>query len=198
MIEVNMAMHSPVSDQQITTLLPRCQQREPVAVEALYDLYADRMYHYILARTGDPDAAADLTTEVFLRVIKRIDSFRLNRQRPAASFSDWIYCIARNLLNDRYRTAKRHPQVGLDAAAFIPASDADPGEVVPHKETMRELAHMMEQLSESQRLVLIGKFGEDMSNAEVAAWLGKSEGAVKSLQHRALSTLSRLLAHQDG
>lgn len=191
-------MHSPVSDQQITTLLPRCQQREPAAVEALYDLYADRMYHYILGRTGDPDGAADLTTEVFLRVIKRIDRFRLNRHRPAASFSEWIYRIARNLLNDRYRAAMRHPQVGLDAAAFMPAGDADPGEVAQRNETMRELAQMMEQLSESQRLVLIGKFGEDMSNTEVAAWLGKSEGAVKSLQHRALSTLNRMLAYRDG
>jgi RNA polymerase sigma-70 factor (ECF subfamily) len=191
-------MYSPVSDQQITILLPRCQQHEPAAVEALYDLYADRMYHYILARTGDPDGAADLTTDVFLRVIKRIDSFRLNRHRPAASFSDWIYRIARNLLNDRYRAAKRHPQVGLDAVAYMPAGDADLDEVAQRHETMCELAQMMEQLNESQRLVLIGKFGEDMSNAEVAAWLGKSEGAVKSLQHRALSTLSRLLAHQDG
>ncbi len=197
LIEVSTAMHAPVTDQQITELLPRCQQRESVAIEALYDLYSDRLYRYILARTGDPDGAADLTTEVFLRVIQRIDRFRLNRQRPAASFSAWIYRIAGNLVNDHYRVASKHSEVQLDEALSLPAETADPGHVVERKEAIAEIAQVMEQLSEDQRLVLVGKFGEEMSNAEVAAWLGKSEGAVKSLQHRALSRLSRLLAHQD-
>jgi RNA polymerase sigma-70 factor (ECF subfamily) len=61
------------------------------------------------------------------------------------------------------------------------------------KETIARLQRAMQGLSEEQRLVILAKFGEDMSNAEVAAWLGKSEGAVKSLQHRALQALGRLL-----
>jgi RNA polymerase sigma-70 factor (ECF subfamily) len=188
-------MLSAITNEQIASLLPRCQRGETAAVEALYDLYADRLYRYLLARVGDPDAAADLTTELFVRVIKRVGGFRLDQRRPAASFSAWLYRIAVNLATDHYRVQRRRPQVSLETEEgwLLPAQNPGPQHVVEQRETGTRLAAALGRLSEEQRLVVIAKFGEEMSNAQIAQWLGKTEGAVKSLQHRALQTLGRLL-----
>lgn len=186
-------MQPAITDAQITALLPGCQRGEPAAVEALYDLYADRLYRYMLARVVEPEVAADLTTELFIRVIRSLAAFQLNERRPAASFSAWLYRIAANLIADHHRHGKRTPQVSLNDELRLPAVEPSPHRLAEQHETTARLLQALQGLSEEQRLVILAKFGEDMSNAEVAAWLGKSEGAVKSLQHRALDALSRLL-----
>lgn len=186
-------MQPAITDEQITTILPRCQRGEAAAVEALYDLYADRLYRYFLARVGDPEVAADLNTELFVRVIRHMGSFKLNERRPAASFSAWLYRIAANLITDHHRQANRGQQVSLTDELRLTDSEPGPQLVAEQREVFARLQRAMQSLSEEQRLVLLAKFGEDMSNAEVAAWLGKTEGAVKSLQHRALQALGRLL-----
>jgi RNA polymerase sigma-70 factor, ECF subfamily len=190
-------MDPAIEDAQITALLPGCQRGETAAVEALYDLYADRLYRYLLARVGDADAAADLTTELFVRVIKHVGGFRLNPRRPAASLSAWLYRIAANLAADYHRQQRRAPEVGLSEDLPLPSRVASPHRVAEEREAMAGLSRALESLSEDQRLVIIGKFGEEMSNAEVARWLGKTEGAVKSLQHRALRALGKLLGAGD-
>ena len=191
-------MQPAITDEQITSLLPACQRGESAAVEMLYDLYADRLYRYILTRVGEPDIAADLTTELFVRVIRHIAGFRINERRPAASFSAWIYRIAANLVNDHHRQVRRAPEMSLTEDLRLSSKDTSPQRQAEQRELFSRLGRAIETLSEEQRLVILAKFGEDMTNAEVAAWLGKSEGAVKSLQHRALQALSRLLGVDDG
>ncbi|HSN75682.1 MAG TPA: RNA polymerase sigma factor [Anaerolineae bacterium] len=186
-------MQPAITDEQILALLPRCQTADQAAVEAVYQLYGDRLYRYLLARTGDADTAADLSIELFVRMIQHIGGFRLDRRRPAASFSGWLYRIAANLLTDHYRSRSRSP-VALSDELPAPGRATDPQRLAEQHEVAADLSAALSQLSEEQRLVIIGKFAEEMSNAEIAAWLGKSEGAVKSLQHRALRTLGRLLA----
>jgi RNA polymerase sigma-70 factor (ECF subfamily) len=192
-----MAVQPLIADEQITTLAPRCQRGEPEALEALYDLYADRLYRYLLARTGEPDAAADLTTETFLRVLRSIGGFQLNRARPAASFSAWLYRIAGNLATDHLRSRRRTPTVEL-TDVLTPSPNLAPSRVAEERETLQALAQALTALSEDQRRVIVGKFGDELSNAELAAALGKTEGAVKALQHRALRTLGRLLGRGEG
>ncbi len=187
-----MAVPTPVTDETVTSLVLRCQRGDQSALEQLYELYADRIYRYLLARLGDEELAADLTTEVFVRMIGRLAGFRLNRQRPAASFSAWLYRIAANLACD-HRRSRRVVQVSLDPELPLPGLDPAPEAVAEQRETLARLAQAIQALNEEQRLVIIGKFVEEMSNAQIAAWLGKTEGAVKSLQHRALRTLGRLL-----
>lgn len=189
-------MQPAITDEQVLGLLPACQRGEMSAVEALYDLYADRIYRYILLRVGDSDLAAELTTEVFIRVLRHIRSFRVRRQ-PAASLSAWVYRIAANLITDHRRKAERLPTVDLADDPPLAVTETEPHHYVERNELLAELREAFDRLSEDQRLVVLGKFGEGMSNAEIAAWLGKSEGAVKSLQHRALQALGRLLgAHE--
>jgi RNA polymerase sigma-70 factor, ECF subfamily len=190
-------MQPAITDEQITSLLPGCQRGEAAAVEALYDLYADRLYRYMLARVGDPEVAADLSTELFVRVIRHMSSFKLNERRPAASFSAWLYRIASNLVTDHHRHANRAAQVSLGEELRLSDGQPGPQHMAEQREVFARLQRAMQGLSEEQRLVILAKFGEDMSNAEVAAWLGKSEGAVKSLQHRALQALGRLLGASD-
>lgn len=186
-------MHAPITDEQIETVVQACQRGETAAIERLYDLYADRLYRYLLARVGDPDVAADLTTDLFLRVIEHISGFRLYPDHPAATFSAWLYRIAANLAAGYHRSRRKREWVSLDDHPERPAADPEPGHVAVEREEVERLAQAMNELSEEQRLVITGRFIETMSNAEVAAWMGKTEGAIKSLQHRALQTLARLL-----
>lgn len=188
-----MAMQAAIPDEQILSLIPGCQRGDAAALEKLYDLYSDRIYRYLLARTGDPDAAADLTTELFLRVIKHVGRFRLNRQRPAASFSAWLYRIAGNLATDFHRARRSRAEASLDGQVALATDSPGPDWVAEQREAFALLATAINSLGEEQRLVLNWKFGEQMSNIEIASLLGKSEGAVKSLQHRALRALGRLL-----
>jgi RNA polymerase sigma-70 factor (ECF subfamily) len=188
-----MAMDPAITDEQITSLLPGCQRGEMAAIEAIYDLYADRLYRYMLARVGESDVAADLTTELFIRVIKHITGFRLNQRRPAASFSAWLYRIAANLITDHHRQQRHVAEVSLSPELTLASRDPAPYRLAEQQEAAAGLAKALGALSEDQRLVILGKFGEEMSNAEIARWLGKTEGAVKSLQHRALQALGKLL-----
>jgi RNA polymerase sigma-70 factor (ECF subfamily) len=188
-----MAMQNVITDDLIAALVLGCQRGETKAVETLYDLYADRLYRYLLARVGNCDTAADLTTELFLRVIKSIGAFRLDRDQPAATVSGWLYRIAANLVAEHYRAQMRVTWTELDESRASSAIDHDPQALAEQNEELAQLAQAMAGLNEEQRQVITGKFVEMMSNAEIAAWLGKTEGAVKSLQHRALKSLARLM-----
>lgn len=190
-------MQPAITDEQILALLPACQRGETFAAEMLYDLYADRLYRYIFARLNDGDLAADLTTELFIRVIKHVRRFRIDHRRPAASFSAWIYRIAANLVTDHHRRVGRVTTVNLTEELQLAADEMGPHRYVEQRELLARLGEALDGLSEAQRLVILGKFGESMSNAEIAAWLGKTEGAVKSLQHRALQALGKLLGAEE-
>jgi RNA polymerase sigma-70 factor (ECF subfamily) len=186
-------MFTAIDDPQALAVMQACQHGDTGAVGRLYDLYADRIYRYALARMGDHHAAEDLTAEVFLRVVQHVHRFKLDTARPAASISAWLYRIAGNLVADYHRTRGRRPVVSIEEEDGVLLATSDPGQQAERHEVLAKIAGALEKLTEDQRLVVISKFGEGMSNAQVAAWLGKTEGAVEALQHRALRTLCRLL-----
>jgi RNA polymerase sigma-70 factor, ECF subfamily len=191
-------MYAAITDAQVVSLIPACQRGDSGAVERLYDLYADRIYHYVLARTGETQVAEDLAAEVFLRVIQHVHHFKLDAAHPSSSVSAWLYRIAANLVADHHRERQRRPRVSIDEDA-PPSSDAlDPCTQAERQEALERLSGALEKLTEDQRLVVVSKFGEGMSNAQVAALLGKTEGAVEALQHRALGALCRLLNVKAG
>ena len=182
-----------MTDDLVAALVTGCQRGETDAVGQLYDLYADCLYRYLLARVGNPDTAADLTTEVFVRVIKSIGAFKLDPDQPAATVRGWLYRIAANLAAEHHRAQRRVSWLGLDESHASSAVDDNPEVSAEQREELAHLAQAMAGLNEEQRLVITCKFVEAMSNAEIAAWLGKTEGAIKSLQHRALRSLARLM-----
>jgi len=192
----SMAMHPPIDDEQIVVVVTACQRGETGAIEQLYDLYADRLYRYMLTRVVDHDLAADLTTELFVKVIEHAGRFRLPPSHPAASFSAWLYRIAANLVAGHFRKHRRLSWMSLEEQDTRPDPATEPVRVVEGREERVELAQAMHSLSEDQRLVINARYVEAMSNAEIAQMLGKSEGAIKALQHRALRSLARVLNRQ--
>jgi RNA polymerase sigma-70 factor (ECF subfamily) len=188
-------MNDVCSDAEMIQLIQGAQRWESLAVDRLYDLYADKVFRYIWYRVGQRETAEDLTMDVFLRLLEHIPGFHLNRERPVASFSAWIFRIASNRVVDHYRRRGKG-EMPVDARGEAEAS-ASPSEralaAVESDETAAELRVAIASLTEEQRQVILCKFVEEMSNADVARFLGKSEGAVKSLQHRALAALQRSL-----
>lgn len=171
-------------------LIQRAQRGDADACAALYSRHHDAVYRYCYYRLGDAEMAQDLTAEVFVRMVEKLDSFRL-RGRPLLA---WLYTIARNLVTDAYRQNGRATHLPLEAAPDLNSDDK--AALMQRVERRLEadcLAAAMRHLTEDQRQVILLKFMENLSNEAVARMLDKTEGAVKSLQHRALNALRRAL-----
>jgi RNA polymerase sigma-70 factor (ECF subfamily) len=168
-------------------LIERAQDGDPAAFAEIYDRYQPAVYRYITYRVVDTHAAEDLTSEVFVRVVEKIDGF-VYRDRPLLT---WLYTIARNLVIDHQRRASRVTLLPLDERLVAENGDAEGA--AERALTRRRLAVALEHVTEEQRQVILLKFVEGMDNREIARVLGKSVGAVKALQHRALAALERVL-----
>ena len=171
-------------------LIRRAQSGDAAAFAALYDHHYDAVYRYCYYRVGDVTLAQDLASEVFVRMVEKLDSFK-PRGRPLLA---WLYTIARNLVTDHRR---RH-----DRAAHLPLDDALTGDGHSLAQDVERglladcLQVGLQHLTEDQRQVILLKFVENYSNAQVARMLRKTEGAVKSLQHRALASLRKALERE--
>jgi RNA polymerase sigma-70 factor (ECF subfamily) len=133
----------------------------------------------------DVATAEDLTSEVFVRMVEKIETFEA-RGRP---FLAWLYAIANNLRVDHFRKTSRQPVSPLDES--IPMQQASPTSSAEDRLWEECLRKAIKNLTEDQQQVILGKFIEERSNEEMAALLQKPEGAIKSLQHRALAALRK-------
>lgn len=168
-------------------LVSRAQEFDPEAFGEIYERYYNGVYRYIYYRVGEQHLAEDLTMEVFLRTMEAIDTFSFR----GVPFSAWLYRIASNLVIDHYR---RQSQAAMSLEERL-VSDGDHSRQQFEAEfTHQALRRALSELTEDQQQVIILKFVDGLSNQEVAQVLGKTEGAVKSLQHRALAALGRVLA----
>ncbi len=163
------------------------------ALAAIYDMYSDRIYRYIYHRVGDPDVAEDLTALTFTKMLEAIHSGREWR----TSFSGWLYRIAHNLVVDHFREKGRARQVSLEAGLPLRATGADPLEAAERSLQRDALRKAISHLTEDQANVIVLRFIEGYSIAEVAKRLGKTEGAIKALQFRAVERLRRLMARDE-
>ncbi len=142
---------------------------------------------------ADARAAEDITSDVFVRALEGLKSFEYR----GVPFSAWLYRIARDRVIDYYRRSSRQKAaVALDES--LHATVESPEQAVLHGFELQELQGALEQLTEEQRLVVVLRFLGGKSLEEVARQLGKTEGAVKSLQHRALAALGRALGERKG
>lgn len=168
-------------------LLERAGAYDPVALAEIYDQYYNRIYTYIYHRLGDAGLSEDLTAEVFLRMLESVKASRAWH----TSLTGWLYRIAHNLVIDHYRRQAKREGPELNER-IIPAADNPvlSFEKLLSEQQLREAIHT---LTDDQQQVIFLKFVDDLSNAEVADILGKTEGAIKALQHRALASLRRAL-----
>jgi RNA polymerase sigma-70 factor (ECF subfamily) len=169
-------------------LIARAKAGDSDALIVLYERHKQQVFRYLYYRLGDVPTAEDLTTETFLRVIQALPRFR----NGGAPIQAWIFQIARNLATDRLRRTKRDRQELLDDEVIDPAL---PPEIMAEKSlVVAELHTALQQLTDDQREVILLRFIEGLSIADVAHTISKSESAVKNLQLRGLRSLQRLLS----
>ena len=179
---------SKESTDQVRKLVERAQQGDRAALEELYLIHFDRIYSYLHMSVGNRHDAEDLTTQTFLKMLESIGKFRFR----AAPFSAWLFRIAHNLAMDHFRASRRwQPEEEVPE----PVGETEPSaELAAFQSIGRQsMLELIENLSHDQQQVLTLKFVFNFPNAEVATILGKTEGAIKSLQHRALASLQKQL-----
>ena len=160
-------------------LLVEAAQRDPAKFGDLYDIHFERIYAFVARRVRDRDQAEDLTSEVFHKALANLKRYEWR----GAPFAAWLYQIAANAISDYFKRAAREPNHAEDSheASGEPEQEAN--------EARARLFRMVEKLPVEQRRVVFGRFVEQRSIREIAQQLGKSEGAVKQLQFRALEKL---------
>lgn len=166
-------------------LVTRAGSGNTEAFSVLYERYVSRIYNYIYYRTGNPHEAEDLTSRVFHRALHHIDHYD-NRGVP---FSAWLYRIAHNLVANWHRDNSRRREVPLEDYTQHPQRSQAPEASVVDNQEMEEMLKVIRRLPSDRQQLLILKFVEGMSNAEVAIIMRRSEGAIKSLYHRTLLAL---------
>ncbi len=180
------------SNEHVRELVERGQQGDRDALEELYLTHFDRIYGYLHVSVGNRHDAEDLTTQTFLKMLEKIGSF----QWRSAPFSAWLFRIAHNLAMDHFRFRRRwQPEEDVPE----PPGEEEPSAELAAMSTIgrESMLLLIERLSPEQQQVLTLKFVFNLPNAEVAAVLDKTEGAVKSLQHRALASLQKQIARQE-
>src|SRR5437868_5114932 len=180
------------SNENVRRLVERAQRGDRDALEELYLIHFDRIYGYLHMSVGNRHDAEDLTTQTFLKMLESIGKFRWR----SAPFSAWLFRIAHNLAMDHFRARRRwQPE---EEVPEPPGSEEPSAEMEAMQSIGRQsMMELIERLSPEQQQVLTLKFVFNFPNAEVATILGKTEGAIKSLQHRALGSLQKQIARQQ-
>lgn len=174
-----------------TDLIERAK-RDPEAFGELYERYVDRIYNYIFHRTGSAEDAQDLTAQAFYKALSSIERYK-DRGAP---FAAWLYRIAHNMVANWHRDNSRWTEVPLEDMALTDAPEHAPQSMAERWDRQQALAEAVRQLHDDRQMLLVLKFSEGLSNRQIGQIMGRSEGAIKSLYHRALVGLREDLAAQ--
>ncbi len=172
-------------------LVQRAQEGDADAFGELYDRYVDQVYRYIVYRVPTVQLAEDLTSETFLRALRRISSFTWQGRDVGA----WFVTIARNLIADHYKSSRYRLELTTDDvsdSSNAPVQAGPEGEVLEAMQN-KVLLEAVKQLNSEQQECIVLRFLQGLSVSETATIMGKNDGAIKALQYRAIRTLGRLL-----
>ena len=151
----------------------------------LYSIYLDRIYRYVFYQVHNKVTAEDLTEEIFMKAWRGIGKYRWKGQ----PFSAWLYRIAHNHVIDYFRTSRQHQP--LDGE--IPAVGDQPQQELETKQIQQSLLRAISSLPQQQKQVITLKFIEDLDNRTIEHIMGKSQGAIRVMQMRALAALRQIL-----
>jgi RNA polymerase sigma-70 factor, ECF subfamily len=168
-------------------LVDRARRGDAAAFGQLYELHVDRIYRYVYYRVGTRDQADDLTEHVFLKAWEAVGRYE-SRGLP---FVAWLYRMAHNAVIDHYRASR--PTTPIDETFDLEDEKQSPSDAVMAGVDREELKLAIQRLNPDQQKVIVLRFVEGMSHAEVGQILGKSEGAVRVVQHRALAVMAKFL-----
>jgi len=171
------------------SLVRRAKERDEAALTQLYEENFDKIYRYIVLKIGDRTEAEDMTQQVFLKAFKSIFGYKFK----GSPFSSWLFRIAHNQVVDYWRKKSKRATVPLDET-FVGSSNSNPSSETERKMDIENLVAATKQLTSLQREVVSLRFAGGLSVAQVAGSMGKSEGAIKALQHSAVVSLRKMLA----
>lgn len=171
-----------------TDLLLRAREFDRDALAQIHDKYFGPIFGYIALRVSDRAIAEDLASEVFVRFLSALRE----RNPPQTTLRGWLFGVAAHIVSDHHRRRYRSPQLELDES--IVSEEPGPEEVVESSINREDLRDAIATLTSEQQSVIALRFGAEMPIHDVARMLGKSEGAVKQLQARAIAALARLMA----
>jgi RNA polymerase sigma-70 factor (ECF subfamily) len=170
-------------------LVHAAQDGDRSAFAALYDRYVDVVFRYVLFRVGDRELAEDVTSETFLRALRRIESVSYQGRDVGA----WFVTIARNLVLDHVKSSRFRLEVATAEVDDSRPAESGPEQQVLSNVTRTALLQCVGQLGDDQRECIVLRFLQGLSVAETAKVMARNEGAVKALQHRAVRRLAQLL-----
>ncbi|WP_222316160.1 ECF subfamily RNA polymerase sigma factor, BldN family [Streptomyces cavourensis] len=186
------AVRRPTADSdsaRMMDLVERAQAGEADAFGRLYDQYSDTVYRYIYYRVGGKATAEDLTSETFLRALRRISTFTWQGR----DFGAWLVTIARNLVADHFKSSRFRLEVTTGEMLDANEVARSPEDSVLESLSNAALLQAVRRLNPQQQECVTLRFLQGLSVAETARVMGKNEGAIKTLQYRAVRTLARLL-----
>jgi RNA polymerase sigma-70 factor, ECF subfamily len=188
------AVSDAVTQADDAELVRRAQAGDAAGFGQLYERYFEKVYSYLSFKLGNPSEAEDLTGQVFLKALESLGSYKWT----GVPFQAWLFRIAHNQLVDALRRRSRRPSAPIEHAAGVADErrEASPEETLAVALQRDDVIAAVEQLTELQRQVIALKFAGGLSNMEVARLMGKSEGAVKALQHAALVSLQKKIGRE--
>jgi RNA polymerase sigma-70 factor (ECF subfamily) len=179
----------PTDGPDVWALVRRAQEGDAEAFGELYDHYVSTVHRYVHHRVGDRATAEDVTSETFVRALRRIDSLSFQGRDVGA----WLITIARNIIFDHAKSSRYRLEVTTADMRDADTATDGPEDAVLQQLTNEQLVECMRQLGSEQQECLALRFLHGLSVAETAQVMGKRDGAIKALQHRAVRRLAALL-----
>lgn len=175
-----------MTEQEINQAFEKAKNLDREAFGLIYDHFSGKLYKFIFFRVGHKELAEDLLSDTFVKAWSKIETLA-----TAQAFAGWLYQIAKNNIIDYYRVKKT--TVDLNEVAEILEDSASPIDEANLKIEQRVLLQLLDQLPLDQQQVIQYKFFEDLENIEIANIMGKTEGSVRVIQHRAINRLKELI-----
>ena len=172
----------------------RAAQADRAAFATLYRRYLDRVYGYAFYQLGDHHDAEDATERIFLAALRAIPDFR----DQGSTFRAWLFRIAHNTVANAHRSRSRRRAEPMPDGFERPAPDADPARLVAMADELRTVRLAIEEMPDDRRQVILLRFVDGLSTAEIAEVLDRSPGAVRVLLHRSLRDLATRLGRAGG
>jgi len=175
-----------MTEEELKLALQKAQNGDSEAFAQLYDLFAEKIYRFIYFRVGHKEVAEDVLSDTFVKGWQKI-----NQVNAPSALSGWLYQIARNNIIDYYRIKKDF--VALEEVENILEDAVNPIDETNLSLDQKRILVVLNQLPAEQQEVIRYKFFEDLSNEEIAYVMGKTEGAIRVIQHRAINRLKDIL-----
>ena len=184
---------SKKEENQNSAILDLAIQGDLEAFSVLYKENVQKIYNYIYYRTGNTHDAEDLTARVFQRALKSISRYK-NKGVP---FSAWLYRIAHNLVANWHRDNKPKKEISIDDSPYVFSDSIHLESSLIKGQEVAELMVYVRKLAPDRQMVLILKYVDDLTNTEIGEILGKSEGAIRVIQHRALKKMRSIIEQEN-